>query len=442
MSLPETLTQRLHAAAGAEEPQWLAGKRREGAAQFEAQGFPTRREEAWKYTDMSRLSGIEFGQATNSELDQALFEALRLDIDACRLVFVDGVFSSTWSDIDQLPEGLSVAPLSRALTSDQGAVSEQFGHLTGVSFSPFAALNTALSNEGAVISIGKGKAVEKPVYLLFISRNRAEPVMSHPRILVRCEPESEATVIEHYVGEQGAANLTNAVTEIEMAPASRLSHYKLQEASQSEYHVASIQVDQRRDTNFTSHNLNLGGALVRNDLISDLNDENATVDLLGLFFGQERQHIDNHTKVNHNAPRTYSNENYKGILDGRARGVFNGRVYIKRDAQQVLGYQNNANLLLSDRAEIDTKPELEIYADDVQCSHGTTTGQLDENAIFALRARGIDEQMARGLLTLAFANEVMQRIRHGALTDRVERAVAGKLPDRFNLESLVEDTSL
>ncbi|WP_438766645.1 Fe-S cluster assembly protein SufD [Kushneria sp. TE3] len=441
MSLPETLMTRLHAAP-AGEAEWLTEKRRAGAAHFETVGFPTRREEAWKYTDMSRLSSIEFGQADSAELDQARFDALKLDIDACRLVFVDGMFNAELSDLDKLPEGVAVTSLSQALENDQHAVSEQFGRITDIDFSAFTALNTALTGEGAVVTIGKGQAVETPIYLLFISRNNAAPVMSHPRILVRCGSESEATLIEHYAGEQGAANLTNVVTEIDMLPASRLSHYKLQEASQSEYHVASLQVDQKRDTNFTSHNLNLGGAVVRNDLISDLNDENATVDLLGLFFGQDRQHIDNHTKVNHNAPRTYSNENYKGILDGRARGVFNGRVYIKRDAQQVLGYQNNANLLLSDRAEIDTKPELEIYADDVQCSHGTTTGQLDENAIFALRARGIDEQMARGLLTLAFANEVMERIRHSVLTDRVERAVAGKLPDRFNLESLVEDTSL
>ncbi|WP_456267827.1 Fe-S cluster assembly protein SufD [Kushneria sp. AK178] len=441
MSLPETLMKRLHEAP-AGEPEWLSEKRRAGASYFEAHGFPTRRQEAWKYTDMSRLSSADFDRADSAELDRERFDALRLDIDACRLVFVDGLFNAELSDLDTLPDGVDVTPLSRAMANDQHAISEQLGHLTAIDFSAFTALNTALTGEGAVVTIGKGQAIETPIYLLFVSRNNATPVMSHPRILVRCAAESEATLIEHYVGEQGAANLTNVVTEIDMAPASRLSHYKLQEASQSEYHVASIQVDQKRDTTFTSHNLNLGGAVVRNDLISDLNDENATVDLLGLFFGQDRQHIDNHTKVNHNAPRTYSNENYKGILDGRARGVFNGRVYIKRDAQQVLGYQNNANLLLSDRAEIDTKPELEIYADDVQCSHGTTTGQLDENAIFALRARGIDEQMARGLLTLAFANEVMERIRHSALTDRVERAVAGKLPDRFNLESLVEDTSL
>ncbi|MFC0269812.1 Fe-S cluster assembly protein SufD [Kushneria aurantia] len=439
MSLPETLVQRLNGAAEA-GPAWLAEQRRAGAARFEEVGFPTRRLEEWKYTDMSKLSAADFGVADSAEFDEALYDELKLDIDAWRLVFVDGIFSPRLSDLESLPEGVTMAPLSQALSDDQQAVREQLGRLTGIEFSAFSALNTALTGEGALLRIGRGRALDKPLYLLFVSRRGDTPVMSHPRILVDCEQESEATVIEHYVGQQGAANLTNALTEIRMAKASRLSHYKLQEASQSEYHVASIQIDQGRDSHFTSHNLNLGGAVVRNDLMTDLNDENATADFLGLFFGQERQHIDNHTKVNHNAPRTYSNENYKGILDGRARGVFNGRVYIKRDAQQVLGYQNNANLLLSDRAEIDTKPELEIYADDVQCSHGTTTGQLDENAIFALRARGIDEQMARGLLTLAFATEVMQRIRHTAVTDRVERTVAGKLPERFNLESLVEES--
>lgn len=441
MSLPETLLNRLQSAPAA-EPEWLTERRRKGAARFQEVGYPTRRLEEWKYTDMSRLSSADFGQAQEADLDAALYSALSLEIDAWRLVFVDGLFSAEHSDLDALPEGVSIEPLSKALAGDSQAVSEQLGGLTDIHFSAFAALNMALTGEGAMIRIGRGQVIEKPIYLLFVSRAHEAPVMCHPRILVQCESESQATVIEHYAGEKGASNLTNVMTEIDMAKASHLWHYKLQEASHSEYHVASIQARQTRDTHFTSYNLNLGGALVRNDLIADLNEENATVDLLGLFFGQDRQHIDNHTKVNHNAPRTYSNENYKGILDGRARGVFNGRVYIKRDAQQVLGYQSNANLLLSDRAEIDTKPELEIYADDVECSHGTTTGQLDENAIFALRARGIDKELARGLLTLAFANEVMQRIRHTVLTDRVERTVAGKLPERFNLESLVEETSL
>ncbi|WP_106478642.1 Fe-S cluster assembly protein SufD [Phytohalomonas tamaricis] len=439
MSAPDTFLNRLteYVSSAVDEPSWIAARRQAGAARFEALGFPTRRHEAWKYTDVSRIANGEFALPKDAELSAERFDALRLNFDAHRLVFVDGLLSETLSDIGALPDGISVEPLSKALIDNHEAVGGQLGRLANVDFSPFAALNTAFAHEGAVIRLDAGKVIEKPIYLLFFSRS-GSPVMSHPRVLISAGANSEAMVVEHYVGEQDAANFTNVISEVFLDRGANLTHYKLQEAAQSEFHVSSLHVDQSRESNFASHNLNLGGALVRNDLVCDLNGENAETALWGLFFGQERQHVDNHTQVNHNSPRTFSNENYKGILGGRARGVFNGRVYIKRDAQQVRGYQSNANLLLSDRAEIDTKPELEIYADDVQCSHGATTGQLDENAVFALRARGIDEQTARGLLTLAFANEVMEATRLPEVAERVERAVAGKLPERFNLEGLVE----
>ncbi len=283
-----------------------------------------------------------------------------------------------------------------------------------------------------------GSVVEKPILLQFLSRANAAPVMSHPRILVEAGARSQATLIEHHIGESEAANFTNLVAELMLDRGAILTHYKLQEAPLADMHVASIHVEQNRDSRYTSFNLNLGGGLVRNDLIGELNGEGAEANFYGLFYGQGRQHIDNHTLANHNAPRTFSNENYKGILDDRARGVFNGKVVVKRDSQKIEGFQSNANLLLSDRAEIDAKPELEIYADDVKCSHGTTTGQLDEEAVYALRTRGIDEQTARGLLTLAFAGEVMELVDLDAISERVELAVAGKLPERFNLAGLVE----
>ncbi|OHV09955.1 Fe-S cluster assembly protein SufD [Kushneria phosphatilytica] len=437
----ETFLQPLQERVEQGAPEWLTSRRRAAAESFARQGFPTPRQEAWKYTDVSRIAESQFTLASDAALTEERLAALQLQMDAHRLVFVDGLFSSEHSNIGDLPEGTVVEPLSQALMNGREVLGEQLGRLTGEDFSPFAALNTAFAHEGVLLHLGPNAVLEKPVYAIFVSRTAERAVMSHPRLLVRAERGSEASLIEHYIGEQAAANFTNVVGEASLDANARLRHYKLQEASQSEYHVSSMHIDQHRDSFYASYNLNLGGALVRNDLISELNDENATAEFWGLFFGQERQHIDNHTQVNHNAPRTYSNESYKGILGGRARGVFNGRVYIKRDAQQVRGYQNNANLLLSDRAEIDTKPELEIYADDVLCSHGATTGQLDENAIFALRARGISHEMARGLLTLAFATEVMEQIPLAAITERVERTVAGKLPDRFNLAGVVEDSA-
>ncbi len=420
------------------EPTWIAARRQAGAARFEALGFPTRRDEAWKYTDVRAIARGDFALAADAEFSPATAAALTLPIDAHRLTFVDGVFSASLSQLDGLPSGVALLPLSRALEENHEAVGGPLGRLTGVEFSPFSALNTAFTEEGAVVRLAPGTVVEKPIVLQFLSRAGDQPVMSHPRILIEAAGRSQATVIEHHIGEEEAANFTNLVEEVMLDRGAILTHYKLQEAPLADLHVASIHVEQGRDSTYTSFNLNLGGSLVRTDLISELNGQGATANFYGLFYGQGRQHVDSHTLANHNAPHTYSNENYKGILDDRAHGVFNGKVVVKRDSQKIEGYQSNANLLLSDRAEIDAKPELEIYADDVKCSHGSTTGQLDEEAIFALRTRGIDRQTARGLLTLAFAGEVLEEVDVDTISERVELAVAGKLPERFNLAGLVE----
>ncbi|WP_046079887.1 Fe-S cluster assembly protein SufD [Halomonas sp. HG01] len=421
-----------------DEPTWIAARRQAGAARFEAMGFPHRRVEAWKYTDVRDIARTDFALTDDAEFSPAAAAALTLPLDAHRLTFVDGVFASALSDLGNLPAGVQVLPLSQALEENHEAVGGPLGRLTGVDFSAFAALNTAFFEEGALVRLAPRTVVDKPIVLQFLSRAGEQPVMSHPRILVEAGGRSEATLIEHHAGEEGAANFTNLVEEIILDRGAILTHYKLQEAPLKDRHIASIQVEQGRDSRYTSFNLNLGGGLVRNDFINDLNGEGAEATLHGLFYGQGRQHVDNHTEVNHNAPHTRSSENYKGILDDRAHGVFNGRVVVKRDSQKIESEQSNANLLLSDRAEVDTKPELEIYADDVKCAHGATTGQLDEEAVYALRARGIDEQTARGLLTLAFAGEVMELVDLDAVAERVELTVAGKLPERFNLAGLVE----
>ncbi|MEQ6918457.1 Fe-S cluster assembly protein SufD [Halomonas aquatica] len=420
------------------EPTWIAARRQAGAARFEAMGFPHRRIEEWKYTDVRAIARGDFALADDAEFSPASAAALTLPIEAHRLTFVDGVFAPALSQLDDLPDGAQLVPLSSALEENHEAVGGPLGRLTGVEFSAFAALNTAFMEEGAVLRLAPGTRVEKPIILQFLSREGEQAVMSHPRILIQMAGRSEATVIEHHVGQDAAANFTNLVEEIILERGAILTHYKLQEAPLKDLHVASIHVEQARDSRYTSFNLNLGGGLVRNDLVAELNGQGAEAQFNGLFYGQGRQHVDNHTLVNHNAPHTFSRENYKGILDDRAHGVFNGKVIVKRDSQKIEAEQSNANLLLSDRAEIDTKPELEIYADDVKCAHGATTGQLDEEAVFALRTRGIDLQTARGLLTLAFAGEVMDEVDLDVVAERVELAVAGKLPERFNLAGLVE----
>ncbi|MGM0983760.1 MAG: Fe-S cluster assembly protein SufD [Pseudomonadota bacterium] len=434
--LDERVAERI--AAQGVEPSWIAARRQAGAARFEALGFPHRRVEEWKYTDVRPIARGDFRLATDADFSPATAARLTLPVEAHRLTFVDGVFALGLSQLDELPGGVQLLPLSRALDENHEAVGGPLGRLTGVEFSPFAALNTAFMEEGAVLRLAPGTVVEKPIILQFLSRAGEAPVMSHPRILLEMAGRSQATVIEHHVGEEAAANFTNLVEEIILDRGAILTHYKLQEAALADLHVASIHIEQARDSRYTSFNLNLGGGLVRNDLVAELNGQGAETNFNGLFYGQGRQHVDNHTLVNHNAPHTFSHENYKGILDDRAHGVFNGKVIVKRDSQKIEAEQSNANLLLSDRAEIDTKPELEIYADDVKCAHGATTGQLDEEAVFALRTRGIDKQTARGLLTLAFAGEVLEQVDLDAIAERVELAVAGKLPERFNLAGLVE----
>lgn len=414
----------------------IAVQRERGLARFLEVGFPTRRQEAWKYLDLRRVADTDYALPTADAFDEISVGSVALNHDSHRMVFIDGQFSAAHSRLDGLPQGITLAPLSTVLAA--GDAPADLFSLVDEQRTPFSALNQAFVTDGMVLMLPAGCVVDRPIELLFVSRQHPMPKAIQPRVLIRGGCQSQASVLEHYVSLGEAANFTNVVTEIHLEEGAHLRHYVLQELNDQDVRIGNVRVDQARDAHFASYSLMLGGALARNDLCTELNGENAQSDYWGLFFGQGRQVLDNHTVVNHNVPRTFSNENYKGILGGRARGVFNGRVYIKRDAQQVRGYQSNANLLLSDRAEIDTKPELEIYADDVQCSHGATTGQLDQDALFALRARGIDKDMARAMLTLAFAGEVLQATHLPAVAQRVEHLVAGELPGRFNLADLVD----
>lgn len=413
---------------------WLADLRQGAVEQFATQGLPHARLENWKYTDVKALAKREFvlPKQTASQADQLVADT-SLALDSIRLVFVNGLFSAAHSQLEALPKGASVLPLA----DNANAAKAVLGQVAAANFSGFTALNLAAWQDGVVIDLAANTLVEAPIYLQFVSTELTEACLIQPRILIKAGVHAQATVVEHFAGAEAATNFTNVVTEVDLADGAQVTHYKLQQESVHQYHVASLHVQQQRDSRFTSHNVCLGGKLARQDIQVELNAEGAEVNLNGLYLGNGRQHLDNHTLVNHNAPHTNSNEDYKGILNDRSRGVFNGRVVVHKHAQKIEAHQSNGNLLLSDKAEIDTKPELEIYADDVKCSHGSTTGQLDENALFALRSRGLDEAMARGLLTLAFANEVIDRIEIPAVHDRIELAVAGRLPEKFNLKGLV-----
>ena len=434
MSLSEYTDQWLSAVMPqvSEGPGWLTDLRQGAVEQFATSGLPHARLENWKYTDVKALAKRDFSLPKKTDAAELVAEK-SLGVQGLRLVFVDGLFSPEQSDLGELPKGVNVLPLA----DNANAAKTVLGQVAAANFSGFTALNLASWQDGVLIDLANNAVLEQPVYLQFVSTAQDNAVLIQPRILIKAGVHAQATVIEHYSGAEEAASFSNVVTEVDLADGAQITHYKLQQESAKQYHVASLHVQQQRDSRFTSHNICLGGKLARQDIQVELNAEGAEVYLDGLYLGNNRQHLDNHTLVNHNAPHTNSNEDYKGILNDRSRGVFNGRAVVHKNAQKIEAHQSNANLLLSDKAEIDTKPELEIYADDVKCSHGSTTGQLDESALFALRSRGIDEAMARGLLTLAFANEVIDRIEIPEVHDQIEEAVAGRLPEKFNLKGLV-----
>lgn len=434
MSLSEYTDQWLSAVMPqvSEGPGWLTDLRQGAVEQFATSGLPHARLENWKYTDVKALAKRDFSLPKKIDAAELVAEK-SLGVQGLRLVFVDGLFSPEQSDLGELPKGVNVLPLA----DNANAAKTVLGQVAAANFSGFTALNLASWQDGVLIDLANNAVLEQPVYLQFVSTAQENAVLIQPRILIKAGVHAQATVIEHYSGAEEAASFSNVVTEVDLADGAQITHYKLQQESAKQYHIASLHVQQQRDSRFTSHNICLGGKLARQDIQVELNAEGAEVYLDGLYLGNNRQHLDNHTLVNHNAPHTNSNEDYKGILNDRSRGVFNGRAVVHKNAQKIEAHQSNANLLLSDKAEIDTKPELEIYADDVKCSHGSTTGQLDESALFALRSRGIDEAMARGLLTLAFANEVIDRIEIPEVHDQIEEAVAGRLPEKFNLKGLV-----
>ena len=418
------------------EDGWLKSQRIAAFARFEHLGFPTPSVEYWKYTDTKALAKREFKLATSYD-QQAAAELLNtkgLKLDAYRLVFVDGLLSSELSNLEGLQDAVVIEPLSQALATELELTSGMMGRLAGIDVDVFTALNFAFVSEGVVVRVGNNQKVNKPLLVTYLSTATEEGTMSHPRILIAAGANSELQLIEHFIGADEAKNFTNRVVEGVMERNAKIHHTLLQQPSDKEWWVGRIQIEQKRDSRYTSHQMNLGGKLVRDDLVCDLNGEGAECDFAGLLFGRNRQHMDIHTLVNHNAPLTNSYETYKTILNDRAQGVFNSKVIVKKDSQKIHAVQNNANLLLSDQAQINAKPELEIYADDVKCAHGATTGQLDMDALFYLMARGIGEEEARGLLTLAFANEVIDKLELPEIYNLVETTVAGQLPHKIELE--------
>lgn len=416
-----------------------ADLRRAGMAAFEASGLPTVRDEAWKYTSLRTLGRQAFRSAGPSpapgevELDAATVKGL----DGPRVVFLNGRLLPELSTLGEA-DGVTISPLDGTLADPAGAAVGLAGKLAHATSRPFAALNQAFLGQGVLIEAAARAAPAAPIYLQFYFTSGPEPVAAQPRVLVRTAPGSRLTIVEHFVGEGEAKNLTNAVTEIELEDGSHVEHYRLQEETGACFHVGGLHAHVGRDAGLISHNFQLGAAMGRMDVDVALRQPGAAVTLNGLYFVDGRRHIDNHTRVDHLAPHTSSEENYRGIVDGRGRAVFNGKAVVHQDAQKIEAHQSNRNLLLSDQAEVDTKPELEIYADDVKCSHGATVGQLDADALFYLLSRGIDRPVARSLLTFAFAETVAARIGLAPIRRRLETGIATAIPDAHLLTDTLE----
>ncbi|SJM89155.1 Fe-S cluster assembly protein SufD [Crenothrix polyspora] len=405
---------------------WLQQLRRNALAKFSANGFPSPREEEWRYTNVSAIEKKLFTPSLNQLSNQVDANWLKTQqlADAWSVVLINGYFSIEYSQLEGLPESIVIMSIADALVKKSPLVESYAGQAVNHQEHGFVAFNTAYFTDGVLVHVPAKQVLTKPIQLLHIVTQA--DAMATTRTVILVDELAEAQVIETFVGLDNSY-LTDAVTEVFVGKAAYLTLTKMQIESEKAYHFGGTYVRQAKDARFTHHNFAFGGLLARCDIHTDL-DQASECELNGLYLGVKRQHIDNHTRINHLKPHAISREMYKGVLDDRAKGVFQGRVIVAEDAQKTDSQMNNRNLLLSDDAEADTKPQLEIYADDVKCGHGVTVGQLDEKSIFYLQSRCVDEETARNMLTFAFANEMVDKIKIKSLHDKVLEQVLVRFP--------------
>jgi len=404
---------------------WLRQAREAAMERFARLGFPGLRDEDWKYTSVAAIERQHFAVAPALPSSLAAGQAEGFVLPGTHLlVFVDGGFEPRLSRLGALPDGVTVGSLAEALRREPG---ELEGRLGGVqeNGTVFAALNQAFACDGAYIQVLPGRKIQAPIQLLFLA-SRAD-LLIQPRNLILAEEGSSVCIIEQHGAVGEGTYFTNAVTGIVVGQGATVEHHKLQQEGGQAFHIASITAEQGRDSRLVSTSFALGATLARVDIAVGLAGEGAACNLDGLYIAGGRQHLDHHTRIDHLKPRCSSREIYKGVLAGASRAVFNGKVIVHPDAQQSDAFQSNHNLLLSENAEVDTKPQLEIFADDVKCGHGATVGQLDPEQLFYLRSRGVDEGLARTLLTAAFAREVVDRVGFGALQERLDQLLSACL---------------
>lgn len=397
------------------EPEWLSECRRHAETLLRDGGLPSVREEAWKYTNLNAI------KATPFELPQAEADTpVAVDGEAAHLVVVDGVLNESQSQISKLPEGISVQTLQSVARAAPASLQAVFAHDDVA----FTALNIATMSDGIVIDVEDDAVIEQPINILFATQAE-RPVVRAPRLVYRLGRHAQLQVIEQFTSSQHDQGLTNVVTDVMLDEGAQMHHHRLQNEVDTTTHVGRVRAQINRNASFHSNSVVFGGRLTRVDIEAQLRERGAHCVLNGLFVGAGSQHIDHHTTIDHAVGDTTSEQRYRGIVDDRSRGVFNGKVIVRPDAQQISAEQASNNLLLSRQAEIDTKPELEIYADDVRCAHGATVGELDATALFYLRSRGVDEQTARQLLIYAFAETMVNNIPLAGVREAIEQRFLG-----------------
>ncbi|WP_104134247.1 Fe-S cluster assembly protein SufD [Cryobacterium sp. Y62] len=418
------------------DPSWLSEARLNALDWVGRHGFPTHKDEDWKYTALGPILALPFDAATatsatatsgtvvsGSRVSAALIDEAAVDLGGPRLVFVNGHFAAEFSRVTGLPSGAVVTTLAAVLAAGPDRLEPFFAHTPGARHA-FAAFNDALAEDGAFIHLTSATIVEQPIQLVFFSDTGGIPLISSPKSVIIADPGSRATIVETYAGIDTDVYCTNAVTELVLAEDAQIEHYKVQNEPVTAFHVALLSVRQGRNSHFSSRSVMLGGSIARHEVRVLLDGSGAEVSLDGVYLPQGDQLHDNTIFVDHVATNTTSHQLYKGVLDGRSHEVFNGHIMVRHGADGTDANQKNKNLLLSDRAEVDTRPRLEIYTDDVKCTHGAAVGQMDDEAILYLRARAIPLEDARGLLIYAFVHEMVDRIELEPLRAQLERVVA------------------
>jgi Fe-S cluster assembly protein SufD len=429
-----------HAPAGT-APAWLESIRKLALARFNEVGFPSTKLEEWRYTNVAAIARTCFQPGgLNEPAAEAVLRQYTFGRQAAaELVFVNGQFSQRLSNLGKLPRGVTVRPLGEMIREDAGRLEPHLARQARFQDNAFAALNTGFVRDGAYIHVAPGVVLRQPIHLLFIAAPTAGgPTVSHPRVLLVAEANAEAAVVESYAGTGDGGYLTNAVTEIVAGENAKIDYNKLQQEARDAYHISTTEATLARSADLINHAATIGGRLTRNDLNVTLNGEEAHATLNGLVILGGEQHCDNHTLLRHEKPHCPSHELYKHVLDGRSTGVFKGKIFVQKDAQKTDSKQTSKSLLLSDEATMNSMPALEIYADDVKCTHGSTTGPVDEDQVFYLRSRGVGLEAARHLLTYAFAADITRRIRVEPVRRRIEDYMAAQhgLPQDLRITDL------